>query len=56
MTIVDAIRVGDLAALDALLGDVNKDIVDDKGVGRTPLHFVVDWPGYFPNGPRSWRG
>jgi hypothetical protein len=18
---------------------------------RTPLHLVVDWPGYFPNGP-----
>jgi ankyrin repeat protein len=20
--------------------------------GRTPLHVVTDWPGYFPNGPR----
>jgi ankyrin repeat protein len=51
MTIADAIRAGDLAAFDALLGDPNERIVDDKGVGRTPLHFVADWPGYFPNGP-----
>ena len=23
--------------------------------GRTPLHVVADWPGYFPNGPQVVR-
>ncbi len=50
-----AIKAGDLAALDALLaahaGLASAPIVDDKGASRTPLHVVVDWPGYFPNGP-----
>lgn len=53
--IVDAIQAGDLAALDALLathpGLAAERIVDGKGVARTPLHVVADWPGYFPNGP-----
>jgi len=28
-------------------------LVDAKGVGRTALHVVADWPGYFPNGPAT---
>jgi ankyrin repeat protein len=54
VALVAAIQGGDLAALDALLARpslATERIVDGKGVGRTPLHVVADWPGYFPNGP-----
>ncbi|HEY7008621.1 MAG TPA: ankyrin repeat domain-containing protein [Jatrophihabitantaceae bacterium] len=50
-----AIKSGDLEALREVL-------VADPGVatsrlggpagGRTPLHVVTDWPGFFPNGPQ----
>jgi len=57
--IVDAIKSGDVAALDQLLAATpslaSEPIVDAKGTSRTPLHFVVDWPGYFPNGPAIAR-
>jgi hypothetical protein len=51
---IAAIRAGDLPGLQRLLSD-------DPGLaasrlkiakGRTPLHVVSDWPGYFPDGPR----
>lgn len=51
-----AIREGDIARLNAVLastpGVVNSHL---GGIGRTPLHVVTDWPGYFPNGPQIAR-
>jgi ankyrin repeat protein len=54
---IAAIRAGDLAALQRLLGD-NPGLAASRlkiAKGRTPLHVVTDWPGYFPNGPRIAR-
>jgi uncharacterized protein len=51
---IGAIRTGDLDGLQRLLSD-NPDLAVSKlpiAKGRTPLHIVTDWPGYFPNGPR----
>jgi hypothetical protein len=51
---IAAIRAGDLAALQRLLDD-NAGLAASRlkiAKGRTPLHVVTDWPGYFPNGPR----
>ncbi len=49
-----AIRDGDVAALARLL-EVEPNLAASRlnGIaqGRTPLHIVSDWPGYFPNGP-----
>ena len=48
-----AIREGDVAALARLL-EAEPDLAASRltGIGgRTPLHIVSDWPGYFPNGP-----
>ena len=55
VTIVRAIRSGDAEALQRQLRD-NPDlaaarIVDDRGVSRTLLHIVADWPGHVPHGP-----
>jgi hypothetical protein len=51
---IAAIREGDLAALSQLLAD-HPDLAASRlnglAKGRTPLHIVCDWPGYFPNGP-----
>jgi uncharacterized protein len=53
-----AIRAGDIATLQRLLAD-NPGLATMKlgGIakGRTPLHVVADWPGYFPNGPQVVR-
>ena len=52
---IAAIRGGDIARLDGLLAN-NPGLAASRlgGIagGRTPLHIVCDWPGYFPNGPR----
>ncbi len=51
---IAAIRTGDLDGLQRLLSD-NPDLAASRleiAKGRTPLHVVSDWPGYFPNGPR----
>jgi uncharacterized protein len=50
---IAAIRTGDLAALQRLLTD-NPGLARSRlqiANGRTPLHVVTDWPGYFPHGP-----
>jgi ankyrin repeat protein len=53
-----SIRTGDLSTLERLLVD-NPGLAASRlgGIakGRTPLHIVSDWPGYFPNGPRVAR-
>ena len=55
---IAAIHAGEVAALQRLLAD-NPGLAASKlgGVakGRTPLHVVADWPGYFPNGPQIVR-
>jgi hypothetical protein len=51
---VTAIRTGDVVGLQRLLAaDPGLAAARLGGVaqGRTPLHVVSDWPGYFPNGP-----
>ena len=50
---VAAIRGGDVAVLAALVEAEPALAGSRLGVagGRTPLHIVSDWPGYFPNGP-----
>jgi ankyrin repeat protein len=56
--VIAAIRAGDVATLQGLLAD-NPGLAASKlgGIakGRTPLHVVADWPGYFPNGPQIVR-
>src|SRR5580700_1382309 len=55
---IAAIHTGDIAALQRLLAD-NPGLAASRlgGIakGRTPLHVVADWPGYFPNGPQVVR-
>jgi ankyrin repeat protein len=48
-----AIRSGDVNALTELLA-AHPGLAASRlhGTGRTPLHVVTDWPGYFPNGPQ----
>jgi ankyrin repeat protein len=50
-----AIRRGEAERLEALL-DAHPDLpnwrLPGPARGRTPLHVVTDWPGYFPNGPQ----
>lgn len=56
--VITAIQAGDLATLKRLLTD-HPGLAASKlgGIakGRTPLHVVADWPGYFPNGPQVVR-
>jgi ankyrin repeat protein len=52
--VVTAIRGGDLAALRRLLGEYPA-VATSRVNGRTALHVVTDWPGYYPNGPAIVR-
>ena len=57
VALVAAIHSGDVETLQRLFRD-NPDlatarIVDRRGVSRTLLHIVADWPGHFPNGPQT---
>jgi ankyrin repeat protein len=49
---VMAIRGGDLVALRRLL-DTRPTAATGRFDGRTALHVVTDWPGYYPNGPAT---
>ena len=52
-----AIHSGDVETLQRHLRDnvdlATAKVVDRRGVSRTLLHVVADWPGHFPNGPQS---
>jgi uncharacterized protein len=57
VAIVAAIQSGDVDTLQRHL-QADPDlatarVVDHRGVARTLLHVVADWPGHFPNGPRT---
>ena len=52
--VVAAIRTGDLDALRRLL-DQHPELATARVNGRTALHVVTDWPGYYPNGPAVVR-
>ena len=54
-----AVRAGDVAAIQRLLRNdpalASARFVGKDGGAGTPLHFVTDWPGYFPDGPAIVR-
>jgi hypothetical protein len=52
--VVAAIRGGDLDALQRFI-DERPGLVTARINGRTALHVVTDWPGYYPNGPAVVR-
>jgi uncharacterized protein len=57
LTLGAAIHSGDVETLQRHLRD-NPDlatarVVDRRGVSRTLLHIVADWPGHFPNGSHT---
>jgi uncharacterized protein len=52
--VVAAIRSGDVEALRRLIGE-HPQVATARFDGRTALHVVTDWPGYFPNGPAIAR-
>jgi ankyrin repeat protein len=55
VALVAAIRTGNLAALEELL-ELSPGLASARGPGgRTALHVVTDWPGYFPDGPAVAR-
>ncbi|HKT03434.1 MAG TPA: ankyrin repeat domain-containing protein [Rugosimonospora sp.] len=52
--VVAAIRGGDVDALRRLV-DAQPAVATGRVNGRTALHVVTDWPGYYPNGPATVR-
>ena len=56
ISIFEAIRTGDLEALERLLGEypflstARFEGAKGKGESHTLLHVATDWPGHFPNG------
>jgi ankyrin repeat protein len=55
LELLTAVREGDVDAVRRLLSE-NPDLArsrfaSSRGGTRTALHFVTDWPGYFPSGP-----
>jgi uncharacterized protein len=54
IALVECIRAGDVTGLTRLLLAqptlAKARIVDGKGVSRTLMHVVADWPGHLPNG------
>ena len=52
--VVTAIRGGDLDTLRSLLHE-QPAVATARFNGRTALHVVADWPGYYPNGPETVR-
>ena len=46
--LVAAIRTGDLTVVRELAAGLATARIDR---GRTALHVVTDWPGFFPHGP-----
>ena len=53
--LLHAVRVGDVGPIRRLLSE-NADLArarfkGARGGTSTALHFVTDWPGYFPHGP-----
>jgi uncharacterized protein len=57
VAIVAAIQSGEVETLHRRLRDdpdlAAARVVDGRGVARTLLHIVADWPGHFPNGSRT---
>jgi hypothetical protein len=54
-----AIKSGNLVALRELLAadpGLATSRLGGPARGRTPLHVVTDWPGFFPNGPQRPSG
>ena len=55
--VIAAIHTGNLEELERLLDDnpglEMARIVDAQGVSRTLLHIATDWPGHFPNSPKT---
>jgi len=50
IAVVEAIRNGDLEALQRLLSENPRLATTRIGNTRTLLHVAADWPGHFPNG------
>jgi ankyrin repeat protein len=57
VAVIAAIHTGNLEELERLLGDnpglETSRIVDAQGISRTLLHIATDWPGHFPNSPKT---
>ena len=56
IALIAVIRSGDLDALQRLVDEhpgLASAPLRGPGGGRTPLHVVTDWPGFFPNGPQA---